>query len=325
MKNTIKFSSWILKRTNNIPDVLIISLITFLFVVILCLLTKRKRQLFMNRYKSNHNWNFNDLITVAHNCNVCEANIVLSSGIYCDTCQVYVDEKCFKKADKKFKCKLLCKTKSSGSMIMWKHSWIKGNLPMNSICFKCEQVCGNTPVISDFKCVWCMRKVHENCLNEAKSDDTDDGSIHECDFGVYSNFILKPNFLFSTKQVNNKYYFIDDVEIDFKMKDFMSDWTPLIIFANTKSGSNDADMIMKHFRGILNPLQVININNIDPEKVFKWMAKYSDLVQFNILVCGGDGSVGWLLEIAAKFNFKVRVLAKKKFSLYLRISFYFWF
>ena len=40
--------------------------------------------------------------------------------------------------------------------------------------------------------------------------------------------------------------------------------------------------------------------------VLKWMVEYSDLVHFKILVCGGDGSVGWLLESISTFNFIVR-------------------
>ena len=300
MKNTIKFSNWLLKRTSNLSDVLIISFITFIFVVIFCLLSRKKRQLFLNRHKTNHNWNFNDLITKAHNCNVCEASIVLSSGLYCDTCQIYIDEKCLKKADKIFKCKILCRSKLTEPTSIWYHHWVKGNLPLNSICFKCSQVCGNMPGINDFKCVWCQRMIHEKCLNTMKIKNE---AAEECDFGPFSNFILKPNFIFSDKDVNYKYN-ITDVKIDFKLADEMSNWTPLIVFANTKSGSSDADMIMKSFRGILNPLQIINMNIIDPRKIFDWMLKYSELVQFYVLVCGGDGSVGWLLQIVSKLKFK---------------------
>ena len=39
-------------------------------------------------------------------------------------------------------------------------------------------------------------------------------------------------------------------------------WTPLFVFANKKSGNNDAEAIISHFNTILNPLQVIT---------FKWI------------------------------------------------------
>ena len=311
MKNTIKFSNWILKRTDNLQDVLIISLITIIFVVILVIVTKKKRQLYRMSQSNHHNWNFNDLITVAHNCNICETNIVLSSGCFCDCCQLYIDEKCLKKADKEIKCKVLCRNNDSSTV--WHHHWIKGNLPLNSICNYCKQICDITPGINDFKCVWCQNTIHEICLNKMNNKRLE--ASFECDFGVYKNFILKPNFIISNKMINNKFNSICDVKIDHELVEEMRDWTPLIVFANTKSGSNDADQIMKHFRSILNPLQVINMNNLNPKKVFKWMSNYSDIVQFNVLVCGGDGSVGWLLEIASKLKFKVNFFNFKNFIL----------
>jgi len=83
-----------------------------------------------------------------------------------------------------------------------------------------------------------------------------------------------------------------------------SKWTPLFVFANSKSGSKDAVNIIYSLTRVLNPLQVIEMNKISPDEVISWMADYSDFVKFKILVCGGDGSVGWLLESLSKFVFK---------------------
>ena len=47
------------------------------------------------------------------------------------------------------------------------------------------------------------------------------------------------------------------------------------------------------------------MNKMKPEIVLNWIAEYSDLVKFKILVCGGDGSVGWILESLSKIKFKV--------------------
>jgi hypothetical protein len=46
--------------------------------------------------------------------------------------------------------------------------------------------------------------------------------------------------------------------------------------------------------------------------ILKWIEEYSDAIQFKLLVCGGDGSVGWLLESISKFKFKVKILRLKK-------------
>ena len=47
------------------------------------------------------------------------------------------------------------------------------------------------------------------------------------------------------------------------------------------------------------------MNKTKPEVILNWLANYSDLVKSKILVCGGDGSVGWILELISKIKFKV--------------------
>ncbi len=48
----------------------------------------------------------------------------------------------------------------------------------------------------------------------------------------------------------------------------------------------------------------MNKNNIDI--ALRWMESYSSLVKFKILICGGDGSVGWILSSISNHNFNVR-------------------
>ena len=50
------------------------------------------------------------------------------------------------------------------------------------------------------------------------------------------------------------------------------------------------------------------MNSINPEELFKWIQEQSVHLQFTILVCGGDGSIGWLLNIASKMKFIVTEL-----------------
>ena len=40
------------------------------------------------------------------------------------------------------------------------------------------------------------------------------------------------------------------------------------------------------------------------DTALKWIETYSDIVQFKIMVCGGDGSVGWILDSISKLKFK---------------------
>lgn len=67
------------------------------------------------------------------------------------------------------------------------------------------------------------------------------------------------------------------------------DWTPLLVFANPKSGSQDADDLVNMFTTLLNPLQVVEMTESDLKCALTWIESYSDRIRFKILICGGDG------------------------------------
>lgn len=69
-----------------------------------------------------------------------------------------------------------------------------------------------------------------------------------------------------------------------------------MIAANSKSGDNTAAEVLSAFRGILNPIQVFELNSGGPKNALNLVAKLSP-VQCRILVAGGDGSVGWVLNV----------------------------
>lgn len=62
-----------------------------------------------------------------------------------------------------------------------------------------------------------------------------------------------------------------------------------------KSGSSLAEDILSHYRGILNPLQVIELTRRGPEMVIKWLERLKPF-QCRILIAGGDGTVGWIMN-----------------------------
>ena len=47
------------------------------------------------------------------------------------------------------------------------------------------------------------------------------------------------------------------------------------------------------------------MNKKSVDIALKWMESYSNSIKFKILVCGGDGSVGWILSSLSKLEFKV--------------------
>jgi diacylglycerol kinase family enzyme len=74
--------------------------------------------------------------------------------------------------------------------------------------------------------------------------------------------------------------------------------------ANRKSGNNDGDIILSLFRRLLNPAQVLDLAERPPEAALEWCTLLGE-VRATILVAGGDGTVGWVLNTVNKLQLKV--------------------
>ncbi len=69
--------------------------------------------------------------------------------------------------------------------------------------------------------------------------------------------------------------------------------TPLVCFVNSRSGGNQGKALITHLRRVLNPIQVWDLAHGPPEKV---LTSFTKLPKARILVCGGDGTVSWILQ-----------------------------
>ncbi|KTF71804.1 hypothetical protein cypCar_00050273, partial [Cyprinus carpio] len=67
----------------------------------------------------------------------------------------------------------------------------------------------------------------------------------------------------------------------------------LLVFVNSKSGDNQGVKFLRRFKQLLNPAQVFDLMNGGPHLGLRLFQKFDT---FRILVCGGDGSVGWVLS-----------------------------
>ncbi|EDL83866.1 similar to Hypothetical protein C130007D14 (predicted) [Rattus norvegicus] len=68
---------------------------------------------------------------------------------------------------------------------------------------------------------------------------------------------------------------------------------PLLIFINSKSGDHQGIIFLRKFKQYLNPSQVFDLAKGGPEA---GIAMFKNFARFRVLVCGGDGSVSWVLS-----------------------------
>lgn len=197
--------------------------------------------------------------------------------------------------------KLRCKdkynkdSKPSGEQ---KHHWVRGNHPPNRICVHCKEEMDEDhgPGLAGWSCCWCSRSVHSQCFGLLKDKDTE-----QCDFGEFQSMIIPPSCITAVRRRGTSKLMLKTIKPPPKTPN----WRPVIIVANMKSGSSLAEDILSHFRGILNPLQVIELTRRGPEMVVKWLERLKPF-QCRILIAGGDGTVGWIMNTI--FERKVRPL-----------------
>ncbi|XP_010274308.1 PREDICTED: diacylglycerol kinase 2-like isoform X2 [Nelumbo nucifera] len=88
----------------------------------------------------------------------------------------------------------------------------------------------------------------------------------------------------------------------YKLVDLPQDARPLLVYINTKSGAQYGSSLRRRLNMLLNPVQIFELS---PSQGPEAGLKLFDAVQyFRVLVCGGDGTVAWVLDAIERHNFE---------------------
>ncbi|CAD6241355.1 GSCOCG00002681001-RA-CDS [Cotesia congregata] len=287
------------------------TMIIYVLTVNLVRYLMRDNCLSIRDVSKNHSWTpIISSSNKAYYCSICESLLLNTKSVLCDSCGVCADTGCIKAADKQ----LVCKAITQSTEIM-KHHWIHGNLPTVAMCEVCDEECDIEPGLVDWFCCWCQKCVHEACklkINEVRRFLSVEISFRFgkktfltgksiCDFGKFKLMIIPPG---SLEVVNRRRTVRRRLQLRSIIPPVWSDWKPLIVVANKKSGNNDGAMVLSMFRRLLNPSQVVDLSERDPVAALEWCRLLGDK-SCNVLVAGGDGTVAWLLNSIHKLRLKV--------------------
>ncbi|XP_051715127.1 diacylglycerol kinase gamma isoform X5 [Oryctolagus cuniculus] len=240
-------------------------------------------------------------------CNFCHMMLVgvRKQGLCCIYCKYTVHERCVSKNIPAC-VKTYSKTKKGGEVMQ--HAWVEGNSSVK--CDRCHKSIKCYQSVTARHCVWCRMTFHRKCELSTVCDGgelrdhillptsicpvTRDRQAGKCDSSVPAKgeLVTQEDTLFPASGVTfdcHTYKIIPTPGTH-----------PLLVLVNPKSGGRQGERILRKFHYLLNPKQVFNLDSGGPTPGLNF---FRDTPDFRVLACGGDGTVGWILDCIDKANF----------------------
>ncbi|KAM8917828.1 diacylglycerol kinase, alpha b isoform 2-T2 [Spinachia spinachia] len=265
---TVTLEEWVKGGMNNVP----------LLVLLGLKMTERDGQ---------HIWRMKHFNKPTY-CSVCHSMLLGlgKQGLCCTFCKYTVHSHCANKNPEPCARTFVRSKKEIGVAA---HDWIKADCKST----KCQVCHKKIKTLAGRRCVWCQEMRHNECLFLGLSS---------CDCGPLRDHIVPPWAIYAVPKEEDTSLL--NVTPDGHILQIVSipNIHPLLVFVNPKSGGKQGFRVLRKFQYLLNPRQVYNLSNGGPAPGLHF---FRHLREFRILVCGGDGTVGWLLDAIDKENLQV--------------------